>query len=303
MEQLPLAEPELFNVFAARMTGNPHYFDSGSDGERLILAYLRYQEYKRYGLSDAAEEKVKISVETGEEADAETDVKTGVGISVKIGSEYDSYIESEELELERKNRLFYQAGLLRDELSNDVLVYGIHGILPDEKIHMGIEGFLQEKEPMRLTLYTVGKLKMAVPAGMETALTGASENPVWETLKKVFVVENPAVFSHLIKNFPGITVICGNGQIRLAALYLMDRFPESISFYYAGDFDPEGLQIAQRLKKRYKDRFHFWNYDVAFYYENLYAGGTAAIVCCHAKKKESCLSGVYDGTVCGCGEG
>ena len=101
-------------------------------------------------------------------------MKTGVGISVKIGSEYDSYIESEELELERKNRLFYQAGLLRDELSNDVLVYGIHGILPDEKIHMGIEGFLQEKEPMRLTLYTVGKLKMAVPAGMETALTGAS---------------------------------------------------------------------------------------------------------------------------------
>lgn len=240
MEQLPLAEPELFNVFAARMTGNPHYFDSGSDGERLIFAYLRYQENKPSGLSDAAEEKVKISVETGEES-----------------------------ELERKTRLFYQAGLLRDEFSNDVLVYGIHGILPDGKIHMGIEGFWQEKEPMRLTLHTVGKLKMAVPVGMETALVGASENPVWETSKKVYVVENPAVFSHLIKNFPDITVICGNGQIRLAAMYLMDRFPESVSFYYAGDFDPEGLQIAQRLKRRYKDRFHFWNYDVSFYHENL----------------------------------
>ena len=261
MEQLPLAEPELFNVFAARMTGNPHYFDSGSDGERLILAYLRYQEYKRYGLSDAAEEKVKISVETGEEADAETDVK--------ISAETDSDIDTDESKLEKKTRLFYQAGLLRDELSNDVLVYGIHGILPDGKVHTGIEGFWQEKEPMRLTLHTVGKLKLVIPVGMETALAGTSENPVWKTLKKVYVVENPAVFSHLIKNIPDITVICGNGQIRLAALYLMDRFPESVSFYYAGDFDPEGLQIAQRLKRRYKDRFHFWNYDVSFYNENL----------------------------------
>ena len=69
---------------------------------------------------------------------------------------------------EKKTRLFYQAGLLRDELSNDILVYGIHGILPDGKIHMGIEGFWQEKEPMRLTLHTVEKLKMSVPVGMET---------------------------------------------------------------------------------------------------------------------------------------
>ena len=59
--------------------------------------------------------------------------------------------------------------------------------------------------------------------------------------------------------------MCGNGQIRLAALVLMDLFDKEICFYYAGDYDPEGLQIAQKLKERYGDRLRLWKYHGEFY--------------------------------------
>ena len=53
--------------------------------------------------------------------------------------------------------------------------------------------------------------------------------------------------------------------MNLAVLVLMDKLAEHHSFYYAGDFDPEGLLIAQRLKLRYKDRLSLWNYRKDLY--------------------------------------
>ncbi|AFK86480.1 MULTISPECIES: DUF2399 domain-containing protein [Thermoanaerobacterium] len=46
-------------------------------------------------------------------------------------------------------------------------------------------------------------------------------------------------------------------------------YKNDTDIYYSGDFDPEGLQIAQRLFKRYPDRFHFWRYDVEDYIKAL----------------------------------
>ena len=78
--------------------------------------------------------------------------------------------------------------------------------------------------------------------------------------QQVYVVENPAVFSVLIRKYPERTVICGNGQLRLAVLVLMDKFSCDTVFWYAGDFDPEGLLIAQKLKLRYGERLNLWMY-------------------------------------------
>ena len=83
--------------------------------------------------------------------------------------------------------------------------------------------------------------------------------------RNVYIVENPAVFSVLIGEWRDDTIICGNGQIRLATLTLLDLFDDKTTFYYAGDFDPEGLQIAQRLKERYQERLQFWNYHKEYY--------------------------------------
>ena len=44
------------------------------------------------------------------------------------------------------------------------------------------------------------------------------------------------------------------------------RFSEgNASILYAGDFDPEGLGIAQRLKDRYGSRLELWEYKPEYY--------------------------------------
>ena len=48
-------------------------------------------------------------------------------------------------------------------------------------------------------------------------------------------------------------------------MLLLDLLKEDHSFWYAGDFDPEGLLIAQNLKERYKTALHFWKYEVKWY--------------------------------------
>lgn len=199
---------ELLPVFSAKITGNPHYFDEGRAGGRLLFFYL----------------KEKISV-------PDQDVLSRV---------------------EYKNRLYYEAGILKDELSNDVLAYGIHGWRTEGGLHKGMEGFLEDREPVRLTLQTIGNLKK---------VCGQS--------RQVYMVENPSVFSILISEHPEWTVICGNGQLRLAVFVLLDKFPEDTIFRYAGDFDPEGFLIAQKLKLRYQGRLELWNYQVKLYEKHL----------------------------------
>lgn len=197
-------QKELLPVFSANITGNPHYFDEGKTGEKLLFHYLKERNFvlKQEGLS----------------------------------------------KVEYKNRIYYEAGILKDEVSNDALAYGIHGWRMEGGLHKGIEGFFESQEPVKLTLQTIGRLEK---------ICGQSQ--------QVYVVENPAVFSVLIREHPEWTVICGNGQLRLAVLVLMDKFMGDTVFWYAGDFDPEGLLIAQKLKLRYGDRLNLWKYEVNLY--------------------------------------
>lgn len=197
----------LLPVFAAEQTGNPHYFDAGTPGERLLSAFLHFS------LHDTVEEAASAA--------------------------------------EQQNRLFFEAGILRDDLSNDVLAYGIRGVRADGTLHEGMEGFFRQKEPMRLTLRTLGGLQ------------SASGTP------RIYIVENPAVFSTLVLEHPELSVICGNGQPRIAVLVLLDLLSAGSMFYYAGDFDAEGLLIAQRLKNRYPDRLTLWGCQAEWYLRHL----------------------------------
>lgn len=205
VKQLPrMEEKELLPVFAAKLTGDPHYFDAGTVAERLLFIILSacWQETKDRELSEA----------------------------------------------ERKNQIFYRAGILKDDLSNDTLVYGIRAWKHNGNLHKGIEGFFWEREPARLTLRTIGTF-----------------GGVHAEREKIYLFENPAVFSVFVKKYPDCAAICGNGQPRLATLLLLDFLKENHSFYYHGDFDPEGLLIAQRLKERYGERLRLWNYRADWY--------------------------------------
>ena len=111
-----------------------------------------------------------------------------------------------------------------------------------------MDGFCRRREPVRLTLQTVGNLE---------TITG-SDN-------RVYILENPAVFSVLIDRYPAQSYVCGNGQLNLATYLLLDKLAESAKLYYAGDYDPEGLLIAQNLKLRYGNDLILWNYDPEWY--------------------------------------
>lgn len=153
-------------------------------------------------------------------------------------------------EAENRSKVLFNAGLIKDTLSNDVIAYGIRGRCVDGSLHQGMEGFLHQKEPVKLSLLTL--------ANLEETFTNSVD-------RRVYIVENPAVFSILTSRFPEKAFICSYGQIRRAVFMLLDLFDKNTVFSYAGDFDPEGLLIAERLKKRYGDRLIFWKYEPDIY--------------------------------------
>ena len=153
-------------------------------------------------------------------------------------------------EAENRSNVLFKAGLIKDTLSNDVIAYGIRGRCVDGSLHQGMEGFLHQKEPVKLSLLTL--------ANLEETFTNSVD-------RRVYIVENPAVFSILISRFPEKSFICSYGQIRRAVFMLLDLFDKNTVFSYAGDFDPEGLLIAERLKKRYGERLTFWKYEPEMY--------------------------------------
>ena len=114
-------------------------------------------------------------------------------------------------------------------MSNETLVMAFMHENIDGSMHEGIEGFLREQEPVRLTLRTLG---------------GNRRNQ--GTAKRYLCGGKSAVFSVLTESQnPACAAVCVSGQPRLAALLLLDFLKENHRFWYAGDFDPEGLLIAR----------------------------------------------------------
>ena len=59
-----------------------------------------------------------------------------------------------------------------------------------------------------------------------------------------------------------VTVVVSGGFINLSVYLLLDKLVDSGSnLYYNGDFDPEGLLIAQKLKEKYQDKLELICYD------------------------------------------
>src|SRR5690625_966152 len=87
--------------------------------------------------------------------------------------------------------------------------------------------------------------------------------------KKVWMVENSGVCATLLDYEPGAPMICTNGQFTLATLMLLDLLAENgYKLYYASDFDPEGLGMAQRLLQRYPNAIRLWHMDKAGYQQS-----------------------------------
>ncbi|OSA67976.1 hypothetical protein B2H86_10450 [Clostridium botulinum] len=60
--------------------------------------------------------------------------------------------------------------------------------------------------------------------------------------------------------------MCTSGPLKLSLLILLDKIIEDVDkIYYSGDFGPEGIIIANKLKMRYGDKLKFWRFSVEDY--------------------------------------
>jgi uncharacterized protein (TIGR02679 family) len=151
---------------------------------------------------------------------------------------------------EGKAELYYAAGILFDEVSNYVLCNGLMAYT-NNALHPGWDGFYRCKESLQVSLANLSSVdKVLSPDG------------------KVFVFENAGVFAAVLDRLSNQhpPMVCTNGNVKIAALVLLDMLAkEGTTIYYSGDFDPEGLGIADKLKLRYGERLILWRYDIQDY--------------------------------------
>ncbi|ACM59400.1 uncharacterized protein (TIGR02679 family) [Caldicellulosiruptor bescii] len=132
---------------------------------------------------------------------------------------------------EEKSELLFGNNILIDELSNWCLLYNIGGYIEDGKEDEGLKYFSNQKKPIILPLYTIKDYK-----------------GFFAYSNKLVVVENPAVFSAIVQRVPAISAVCTNGHLRLSSKIIIGSIAKTnISLLYSGDFDPEGLLIADRV--------------------------------------------------------
>ena len=199
-------------VFAAMLTGNPHAFDNGTSGGKLLYQVIQ----------------------------SDLDVR---GIYVEGSDVFPAYM---------RQKSFLLTGIMLDDISNYAMLYGVQAVKSDGSLHKGMEGFDAEHHIVQVPLAVISEWKEIHCAH-----------------KEIYIVENPTIFAMICANAEPEdekSYMCMNGQPRLAGLMVLDLLAEgSNRIYYAGDLDPEGLLIAQKLSGYYKGEFNYWHMGVPDY--------------------------------------
>jgi uncharacterized protein (TIGR02679 family) len=161
------------------------------------------------------------------------------------------YSGSPSKQTEAVNDLLLAVNLLRDDLNNFVTLVNVLGVRKGG-IHPVWQAACEEHSVLNIPLrelLLIDNVRLANNA------------------KRVFIVENPSVFSSLVDAVSSAPLVCTHGQFKLAGLRLLDKlFEAGYILYYSGDFDPEGISMALRLFERYRGKCCFWRMDVEDYH-------------------------------------
>ena len=144
---------------------------------------------------------------------------------LKLLADYNQLLEPKSTE--EKIMFLKDFNIYIDELSNFVIIYNL------QSSSNLIMSFYKEKEPLNLSLSNLSKIK-----DLDT------EN------KKVYIFENPSMLMAL-KEYD-IPIVISYGNPNYVFYKILDKLTKNNNtIYYNGDFDPEGLQIANNIYKRY----------------------------------------------------
>ena len=156
----------------------------------------------------------------------------------------------------KRQKSYLLEGIMIDDISNYAMLYQIQAVKKDGSMHKGVSGFYEEHQIVQVSLGIIAE---------------------WEEIhciqNEIYIVENPSIFAMLCEKEnksktekTGVSYMCMNGQPRLASLLVLDLLAKTNTIvYYAGDLDPEGLLIAQKLAQYYKGEFHYWCMDENHY--------------------------------------
>lgn len=153
---------------------------------------------------------------------------------------------------EDRAELYYRAGLMIDDLSNQVLCCGFTAYANGAE-HLGWSGFKEKWQPISMPLVSISQTDKITAA-------------------KVLVVENPSIFSMLTNTCleKQTALVCTLGQPNLSVYVLLDMAVKSgAKLLYSGDMDPEGLLIADKLKARYGEKLELICYSLDIYYSSI----------------------------------
>ncbi|WP_170006061.1 TIGR02679 family protein [Bacillus fonticola] len=155
--------------------------------------------------------------------------------------------------VEELNDLLAEYGILRDDLWNFVTCQRLLASSEDT-IHPVWQASIHSQTVMNVPMKEMAKVDRVWPA---------NGNKVW-------IVENSSVCSTIMDAVPNAPIVCTHGQLRMASWRLLELLVASnCTLYYSGDLDPEGIAIAEKLKKRHKDQVVFWRMDSQTYKTSL----------------------------------
>lgn len=136
-----------------------------------------------------------------------------------------------------KLRLYEFFGIETNSMMGTVAILGIRLWEQPDKEHEGFRIFAERKEPILLSDKNLRSISFAA-----------------SNRKIVCAVENPSVFTALVPCVSACNcgLLCTFGQVKTVGLQLLSMLVQNgCLVYYAGDFDPEGLQIADKLIQRF----------------------------------------------------
>lgn len=156
----------------------------------------------------------------------------------------------------KKTEVLYLGGLIKDDMSNFCMIAHISAVDENEVECPSWKGFCEAFEPWIVNLYNLNQIyRLKSP-------------------ESVYIVENPSTFRTLCmfakeEQLMDMAFVCTYGQLNFSAYVLLDLFDfQHTKVYYHGDFDPEGLLIADKLKKRYP-MLNLWHYKKEDYIASL----------------------------------
>lgn len=140
-----------------------------------------------------------------------------------------------ELSLEEEKELLFSWGLYGNPLNTFITIRGFEGLEENKEKSMLLS--LSNTEDINLNLSNILRLK-----------------EIYTKNNNILILENPNAYIS-IKDFveeKNISLICTGGQLNQSAYVFLNKLiTENKKVYYSGDIDPEGILIAQNIKKRF----------------------------------------------------